>query len=128
MWRLGLDVGSNSIGWAAIELDEKRIPIGLIDAGVRVFSDGRNPKDMQSLAVQRRLPRGARRNRDRKLKRRDRFMDALIAHGLMPLEADARKELETLDPWVLRANGLERVLTPHEFGRALFSPQPAARL
>ncbi len=122
-WRLGLDSGTNSIGWAAILLDEKGKPAGLLDAGVRIFSDGRNPKDGQSLAVQRRAPRSARRNRDRYLLRRDRFMDLLIDHGLMPADKAARKALETLDPWALRVRGLDGELNLHELGRALFHLQ-----
>ena len=80
-WRLGLDIGTNSIGWAAFSLDGQnrhRRPSRLISSGVRIFSDGRNPKDRQSNAVARRLPRQQRRSRDRYLKRRHRFMEALI--------------------------------------------------
>ncbi len=137
-WRLGLDVGSNSLGWAAVRLDQAGEPAGLDDAGVRIFSDGRNPKDKQSLAVQRRIPRGMRRNRDRKLDRRDAFLDALVRFGLMPSDPAARKALEnptgrgrngadeirkTYDPWRLRARGLAEALTPHQLGRALFHLQ-----
>lgn len=125
-WRLGLDVGTNSIGWAAVELMDGR-PCGLIDAGVRIFSDGRIPKGASnggaSLAVQRREPRSARRNRDRYLKRRSEFMDRLVEHGLMPREDSERKALENLDPWILRARGLDEKLSLHELGRALFHLQ-----
>ncbi len=122
-WRLGLDVGTNSIGWAALDLDAEERPAALIDAGVRIFSDGRSPKDNQSLAATRRAPRGMRRNRDRYLKRREEFMDRLIAHDLMPADVSDRKKLEKLDPWRLRVEGLDRGLTLHEFGRALFHLQ-----
>ncbi len=47
-------------------------------------------------------------------------MRALDRLGLMPSDPAARKELEKLDPWRLRAEGLERALSPHEFGRVLF--------
>jgi len=122
-WRLGLDVGTNSIGWAAIGRDEDGRLGTLIDAGVRIFSDGRNPKDNQSLAATRRAPRGMRRNRDRRLKRRDEFMTRLVKHGLMPIDGAERKRLENLDPWRLRIEGLDRKLNAHEFGRALFHLQ-----
>jgi CRISPR-associated endonuclease Csn1 len=121
-WRLGLDVGTNSIGWAALDLADGR-PVGIIGSGSRIFSDGRNPKDGSSLAVQRREPRSARRNRDRYLKRRSEFMDRLISHNLMPTDEDERKALENLDPWILRARGLNEELHPHELGRALFHLQ-----
>lgn len=121
-WRLGLDVGTNSIGWAVLELRDGR-PRGLADAGVRIFSDGRNPKDGSSLAVQRRGPRSARRNRDRYLKRRSEFMNLLIHFGLMPQDEPTRKALEGVDPWILRMRGLDEKLSLHEFGRALFHLQ-----
>ena len=66
--------------------------------GVRVFSDGRNPQDKQSLAVQRRVPRGQRRRRDRYLQRRADLLDALVACGLMPPDENARKVVRSLIP------------------------------
>ncbi len=125
-WRLGLDLGTNSIGWAALSLEggnEERRPTSLLSSGVRIFSDGRNPKDRQSNAVARRLPRQQRRMRDRYVNRRNRFMEALIRHGLMPADAEARKDLQREDPWVLRVRGLDEKLTLHQLGRALFHLQ-----
>ena len=81
-YRLGLDMGTNSIGWAAVKIDENGDPCGLLDMGVRIFPDGRNPTDQTSRAVDRRLARGQRRRRDRYIKRRGELMDALIELGL----------------------------------------------
>jgi CRISPR-associated endonuclease Csn1 len=47
-------------------------------------------------------------------------MADLIECGLMPKNELARKSLEHLDPYELRARGLDEQLTPYEFGRALF--------
>ncbi len=47
-------------------------------------------------------------------------MRTLIEHNFFPKEEAARKALETLDPYRLRAKGLDEALTPAEFGRALF--------
>ena len=72
--RMGLDIGTNSIGWAMLSLtgeNEERHPSALVDSGVRIFTDGRNPKNRQSNAVARRLSRQQRRMRDRYLKRRN---------------------------------------------------------
>lgn len=115
MRRLGLDIGTNSIGWCLIE-DDLRI----VDAGVRIFSDGRDPQSGTSLAVDRREARAARRRRDRYLGRRSAFLEALVAHGLMPADADEAKLIAAMDPYVLRARALEEKLHPHEIGRALF--------
>lgn len=119
-YRLGLDLGANSLGWCIYQLDDEDEPIGLHRLGARIFSDGRDPKSLASLAADRRLARQARRRRDRVLKRRHRLIRGLIQFGLMPADAAARKELQTTDPYELRARGLDAPLTPYEIGRALY--------
>lgn len=119
-YRLSLDLGSTSLGWAMIRLNSLNEPCAVIKAGVRIFSDGRNPKDGSSLAVTRRAARAMRRRRDRLLKRKARMMRTLIAHGFFPNDEQARKALETLNPYMLRAKGLDEALEPEEFARALF--------
>ena len=130
-WRLGIDLGTNSLGWAALNLRNVEgvlVPCGLKDSGVRIFSDGRNAKDKQSNAVKRREPRSARRNRDRYIRRRTRLMKQLIQFGLMPEDEAERKKLEggknisqgDSDPWILRFRALRQEITPYQLGRALF--------
>ena len=119
-YRLALDIGTNSIGWCTFELNPKKLPEKIIQMGVRVFPDGRDAKTKTSLAVDRRLARGARVRRDRYLRRRKELMDGLVAHGLMPAEVAAQKALENLDPYELRTKGLSHELTMHEFGRCIF--------
>lgn len=119
-YRLALDLGSTSLGWAMIRLNADNQPCAVIKAGVRIFSNGRNPKDGSSLAVTRREARAMRRRRDRLLKRKARMMRTLIEYGFFPTEESERKALETMNPFVLRAKGLDAALTPAEFGRALF--------
>ncbi len=119
-YRLALDLGSTSLGWAMVRLDKENRPCAVIKAGVRIFSDGRNPKDGSSLAVTRRAARAMRRRRDRLLKRKQRMMDALVKHGFFPSDTAERKALETLNPYALRTKGLDVALTPAEFARALF--------
>ncbi|WP_170163748.1 type II CRISPR RNA-guided endonuclease Cas9 [Eilatimonas milleporae] len=123
-YRLALDLGANSIGWALIALDGDGRGTGFVDGGVRLFSTselaGRDPKTKTSLAVARRLARSARRRRDRYLDRRGRLLAALVDHGLLPEDTGTRKKLADLDPYRLRAEGLDRPLHPHELGRAIF--------
>jgi CRISPR-associated endonuclease Csn1 len=119
-YRLALDLGSTSLGWAIFRLNSRLEPIAIIKAGVRIFSDGRNPKDGTSLAVTRRLMRGMRRRRDRLLKRKVRMTNCLVQHGFFPVDVAARKALENLNPYDLRARGLTEPLQPGEFARALF--------
>lgn len=119
-YRLALDLGSTSLGWAMIRLDASQQPCAVIKARVRIFSNGRNPKDGSSLAVTRREARAMRRRRDRLLKRKARMMYTLIEYGFFPAEEIQRKALETMNPFALRTKGLNEALTPSEFGRALF--------
>lgn len=119
-YRLGLDLGANSIGWCCLSLDLQGHPSGILAAGVRVYPDGRNPKDGSSLAAARRLPRSMRRNRDRYLQRRGALLNALIRLGLMPSTESEQRQVASLDPYRLRADALARRLTAHEFGRVLF--------
>ena len=119
-YRLALDLGSTSLGWAMIRLTATDQPCAVVKAGVRIFSDGRNPKDGSSLAVTRRDARSMRRRRDRLLKRKARMLRSLIEHGFFSADESQRKALVTLNPYELRAKGLDAALTPAEFGRALF--------
>ncbi len=119
-YRLGLDIGSTSIGWCLIRLNADDKPIAIIRMGVRIFSDGRNPKDGSSLAVTRRQARQMRRRRDRLLKRKEQMLSALIRLGFFPQDSNERKELVQLDPYALRKKGLYEALTGSEFARALF--------
>lgn len=123
-YRLGLDVGANSIGWCALALDGDGRPIGILDLGTRLLTAteeaGRDPQTKTSLAVDRRIARGMRRRRDRYLRRRGGLMAALVAHGLMPAEDADRKALESLDPYKIRAAALDGPVPPHHLGRALF--------
>jgi CRISPR-associated endonuclease Csn1 len=119
-YRLGLDLGTNSIGWCLLNLNQQQQPDRLLRLGARIFPDGRKPKDGTSLAVDRRLARQMRKRRDRFLRRRGRLLDALIRHGLMSNDATERKKLVTLDPYILRKRGLDESLPLAEFGRALF--------
>ncbi len=124
-WRLGLDLGTNSLGWAALSLSKgsPARPDGLLDLGVRIYSDARDPQSKESNAATRRGPRGARRNRERYLLRRAGFLRALIETGLLPADQAERHALEKSDPWILRARALSEPLTLHEVGRALFHLQ-----
>lgn len=112
--RLGLDIGTNSIGWCLFDGDAIR------DIGVRIFSDGRDPKSGASLAVDRRDARAMRRRRDRYVRRRSALLDALVDTGLMPVDAQDAKALAGCDPYALRAAALDEALSPHQLGRALF--------
>jgi CRISPR-associated endonuclease Csn1 len=122
--RFAFDIGTNSIGYAVWRTGPgpfgQDTPLELCGAGVRIFKDGRNPKDGQSLATMRRVPRQARRRRDRFLLRRADLLETLLALDLLPADAEARARIFALDPYALRARALDERLEPHEIGRVLF--------
>lgn len=125
--RFSFDLGTNSLGFAVWRTGTDAsgfygpdAPQMLLLSGVRLFRDGRNPKDQQSLAAMRRVPKQSRKRRDRFVLRRTDLMRALITSGLMPKTEADRKALERCDPYELRAGALDRALTPHEIGRAFF--------
>lgn len=52
-YRLALDVGSTSIGWAVLRLaSDTNTPTAIMKAGVRIFPDGRNPRVSKLLMQQ----------------------------------------------------------------------------
>ena len=125
MWRLALDLGSNSIGWAALSLakpkldKEKPKVTKIIDMGVRVFPDGREAKTGTPLNEARRISRQMRRQRDRKIRRKKAMITFLINNKLMPEARDEQMAVARFDPYQLRADALERKLKPFELGRIM---------
>lgn len=118
--RLGLDIGTNSIGWWLYEIDDDGNVIATVKAGVRIFANGRNPKSYSSLNEDRRSARSARRRRDRYLQRRQGLLKVLEKHKLMPAGIDAKKQLVGKDPYELRSNAATEELDPYDVGRAIF--------
>ena len=115
---LGLDLGSNSVGWALIdEADGK-----LVAMGSRVFPEGvdrekngsEHPKNEQ-----RRIARGMRRQIARRSRRKGVLRRALVECGLLPSEREQQRELDLLDPYDLRRRAVEEKLTPQQIGRLL---------
>lgn len=119
-YRLGLDLGTNSIGWVLSVKKDGGPFEGIKDIGVRIFPDGRKPKERTSLAVDRRIARQARRRRDRYKQRQRRLLNALTQCGLMPADQKTRSSLRALDPYSIRKRGLDELLPPFELGRAIF--------
>lgn len=120
-YRLGLDLGTNSIGWAVYSLGEENEPEKLEDLGVRIFSDGRNPKSKEPLAVERRTARGQRRIiHRRKLRRMENFR-LLQKQGLLPIKKDEAQPLKLMNPYELRIKALDEKLEAFELGRVLFN-------
>ena len=114
---LGLDIGTNSIGWALVEDDKK-----IIDSGVRIFPVGvkeedflKNGKEV-SKNVDRRIARGIRRRYHRFKLRRERLIDILAKNSMMPNDDEF---YSTRELYELRSRGLDEKLSLTEFGKIL---------
>jgi CRISPR-associated endonuclease Csn1 len=128
-YKLSLDLGSTSVGWAVLKIQEHEANsqhkggnhevLALEALGVRIYDDGRDAKTKEPLAVSRRMARGARRNRDRKKKRVSRLMNTLIEQDLFPSSPDEQKELQNKNPYEIRDRALKETVSPHEMGRGL---------
>ncbi len=120
-WRLGLDLGTNSIGWSVFSLNNDNNIEELIDLGVRIFSDGRDPKTKEPLAVERRTARSQRKLIYRRKLRRKQAFRLLQSQGLFPATIEECVKLKLLNPYELRIKALDKKLDPYELGRALFN-------
>ena len=98
---------------------KRRSRYGADDAG-GALSPGACEDVTQPEAAHAAEPRAARRRRDRFLQRQRKLIALLIEYGLFPSAQGERKRLEKLNPYALRAKGLDHALTLHEFGRVLF--------
>ena len=125
---LGLDIGIASVGWAVINYDkEDATQNTIIKSGVRIFTQAEHPKDGSSLAMPRRLARGARRTLKRKRQRmkaiKRLFMNSLsLSHkDLFVGEIDETiyGKQGRLDVWELRAEAVKRSLSAVELARVL---------
>lgn len=92
---LGLDLGTNSIGWAIVEKEEGQ-PYHLIDKGVHIFQDGvAHDKSGEKPAVQERTAaRASRRHYFRRRLRKIELLSVLIKNELCPALSE-----EDLDGW-----------------------------
>lgn len=116
-YRIGLDLGSTSLGWAVVELNDADQITSLVDMGVRIFPDGRDAKSHKPINVTRREHRQMRRRGDRVRLRKKRVLQLIHKYGLdFDIIADGKLE----DPYVLRARAVSDKLSPAEFGRVLF--------
>jgi len=121
---LGLDLGTNSIGWALIDDYRKEI----LKAGVRIFPEGVNDINTskeKSQNADRRTARGIRRNNYRFKMRRDKLKKVLAELGMMPDEKYYTNKKKTKgeiiyltqDLYKLRKDALEVPLRLEDLGR-----------
>ncbi len=142
---LGLDLGTNSIGWAVVDKESKKI----LDTGVRIFPEGVEPTSIgkgdneQSKNATRRDKRQARRQFYRKRLRKIKLLEVLIDQQMCPLELTElykwknwNKELKSdgrlfpqtpmfiewlkLNPYSLRDKAVKEQVSLYELGRIFY--------
>jgi CRISPR-associated endonuclease Csn1 len=140
---LGLDLGTNSIGWAIVEKDG--IDFSLIDKGVRIFSEGvKSEKGIESSkAAERTGYRSARKIKFRRKLRKYETLKVLSKNGMCPLSVEEVEEwrksnfksyplnpeflkwLSTdddhdINPYTFRDRASKQKVSLYELGRALY--------
>ena len=121
---LGLDLGTNSIGWAVIDVPDGDEDLGQVVAmGSRIFAEGAEAAGaaLVTPAKDRRQKRSMRRQVQRRAKRRRRIRTELSALGLLPVDDREFESLMASDPAVLidRSDRGEE-LTLREIGRVVY--------
>ncbi|GAB6051231.1 hypothetical protein JCM17960_00510 [Magnetospira thiophila] len=114
---LGLDVGTDSLGWAAFACDpaaEKPMAGGLLAGGVRLFDSGRDPEKQTSWHRERGLKRRARRLPRGKVWRRRELEKLLRQGGIVPPQGPDNSDVHGL-----RIRALDGPLMETELWRLL---------
>ena len=104
---LGLDLGSNSLGWSLLSADDAGQPTDIIDIGVRIFQKSVQEKPPTPKNQQRRTKRLARRTIQRRARRKLKLLNYLIRLNLLPTELSGNLQPEGIlngigDPYQLR--------------------------
>jgi CRISPR-associated endonuclease Csn1 len=132
---LGLDLGTNSIGWAIVE--EENGAKRLVKGGSVIFPEGvARVKGSEVPATEERTrSRAMRRLYMRRRMRKHRLLRTLMTNGMCPLSdtglndwikkdqyplEDAFVTWFRMNPYELRAKGLQERLTPLELGRVFY--------
>jgi len=140
---LGLDLGTNSIGWAIV--DKEGNDFSLVDKGVRIFSEGvKSEKGIESSrAAERTAFRSARKIKFRRKLRKYETLKVLSINGMCPLSIEEVEEWkksgfkkyplnpeflkwlrtdedENINPYVFRDRASKQKVSLFELGRALY--------
>lgn len=119
-YRIGLDIGIGSVGWAVISAEEAGHLARIEDFGTRIFDSGEDPQTSESLCKQRRGFRSGRR-----LTRRRRFRKELLRNHLLNIGflnatfEDELAECRNADVYQLKLKGLDEKLSPAELYKCL---------
>lgn len=129
-YRLGLSIGSNFIGWCALNIEENGMPTGILDLDTRVFHNGRNiniknPEALgESLASERTQIRGVRRNKERSVRRKRNVLKQLRKFGLLAENKSFdNTEIRSLNKLKIRHDAVTQKITLEEISIAFYQLQ-----
>jgi CRISPR-associated endonuclease Csn1 len=121
---LGLDLGTNSIGWALVAHDTDGEPSGLEACGARIFQEAVDAKTRVPKNQARRTARGIRKQVARRRQRRDNLLNILERASLLPASPNEREKIlasnAQYDPYALRARALDHKIERFDLGRVLY--------
>ena len=140
---VGLDLGTNSIGWAIVDKDGN--DFSLVDKGVRIFSEGvKSEKGIESSrAAERTAFRSARKLKYRRKLRKYETLKVLSENGMCPLSFEEVEEWkksgfkkyplnpeflkwlrtdedQNINPYVFRDRASKQKISLFELGRAFY--------
>lgn len=140
---LGLDLGTNSIGWAIV--DKEGNDFSLVDKGVRIFSEGvKSEKGVESSkAAERTGYRSARKIKFRRKLRKYETLKVLSENGMCPLSIEEVHEWrksgfkqyplnpeflnwlrtdddQNINPYIFRDRASKQKVLLYELGRAMY--------
>lgn len=120
-YRLGLDIGIASVGWAVLQNNSAGEPIHIVDLGVRIFDKAEQPKTGESLAAPRRDARTVRRRLRRRKHRLERIRWLFSQEGIIEIEPfmEQYHSGRLKDVYQLRYEALDRKLTGEELAQVL---------
>lgn len=120
-YRLGLDIGIASVGWAVVRTDSNDEPCGIERMGVRIFDKAEVPKTGDTLASARRAARCGRRRLRRRRHRIDRTEWLLERAGIIK-QAELQERYqsgEMADVYELRVRALDYPISDEELAQIL---------
>lgn len=119
-YRIGLDIGIGSVGWAVVSARAAGHAARIEDFGVRIFDSGENAKDRVSNCQERRGFRGVRRLERRRSYRKKILRAHFQKIGFCnPAFEDDLLACKDADVYLLKKEALDRQLLPAELFKCL---------
>lgn len=120
-YRIGLDIGIGSVGWAVVSAEQDGHPARIEDFGVRIFPSGeKEDRKGETLCKERRGFRGVRRLERRRANRKKLLFNHLKNIGFIgDLFNDEYAACRDSDVYALKVRALDGRLTPAEVYKCL---------